>query len=140
MTKRILVMGLPGSGKTTLAAKLFVELLPDCLWLNADIIREQYNDWDFSHEGRIRQATRMLELANTSKTTFVIADFVCPLKEMREIFNADVLVWMDTIDKGRFADTNQIFTPPVCVDYHVTDWNDPWVHRIANDLKNDHTN
>jgi adenylylsulfate kinase len=133
-------MGLPGSGKTTLAEKLSVDLFPNCLWLNADIIREQYNDWDFSYEGRIRQATRMLELANTSKTTFVIADFVCPLQEMREIFNADVLVWMDTIDKGRFADTNQIFTPPVCVDYHVTDWNDPWVHRIANDLKNDHTN
>jgi adenylylsulfate kinase len=54
---KILLFGLPGSGKSTLAEQL-AKLL-NGVWLNADEIRKEYNDWDFSMEGRIRQANRM---------------------------------------------------------------------------------
>lgn len=112
MTKRILVMGLPGSGKTTLAQQIVKKLSPDILHLNADRIREEYNDWDFTLEGRIRQAERMRELADKSNCPYVIADFVAPLPEMRAIYAADYTVWMDTISAGRFEDTNKLFVEP----------------------------
>ena len=94
MTQRILIMGLPGSGKTYLASALktyleqhgtradYGELLPTTgfaatvTWFNADDVRRKYNDWDFSREGRIRQSLRMLEFALASDTDYVICDFV----------------------------------------------------------------
>ncbi len=105
-------MGLPGAGKTTLASKL-VPLL-NAEWLNADKIRKEANDWDFSKEGRNRQAQRMADSAEEVKKNnkHVIADFICPTKEARKLFNADYLIWVDTIKKGRFDDTNQMFEPP----------------------------
>lgn len=105
-------MGLPGAGKTTLASKL-VPLL-NAEWLNADKIRKEANDWDFSKEGRNRQAQRMADSAEEIKKNnkHVIADFICPTKEARKLFNADYLIWVDTIKKGRFDDTNQMFEPP----------------------------
>ena len=109
---KILIMGLPGSGKTTLARELSARLFPNCLWLNADNIREEYNDWDFSIAGRMRQSRRMRRLADESYEEYVICDFVAPLKEMRDIFNADLIIWMDTIEEGRFIDTNRIFEEP----------------------------
>ena len=115
---KILVMGLPGSGKTTLATVLAREL--GCAHYNADKVREQFNDWDFTAEGRLRQARRMRELAD--KTDMAICDFVCPLPEMREIFGADVVIWMDTIKEGRFKNTNQIFEEPEEYDLRFTSW------------------
>ena len=110
--KIILIMGLPGSGKTTLAGEL-VPLL-NAKWLNADKVRAEHNDWDFSEEGRVRQANRMKDLANKLKIegNYVVADFVCPTKEARKLFGADFTIWMDTIEKGRFDDTNQMFVKP----------------------------
>ena len=115
-------MGLPGSGKTTLA-KPFAELIGG-IWINADQIRERYNDWDFSIEGRIRQAQRMKHLADGIEMSgkIAVADFVCPTEKARQEFGADYTVWMDTIKEGRFADTNILFEPPLNVDYHVKDW------------------
>ena len=117
---KILVMGLPGSGKTTLASKL-VKLL-NAKWINADKIRKEANDWDFSSEGRIRQAKRMAELANQYKLkgNIVIADFICPTEESRKLFNADFLIWVDTRKKGRYQDTNQMFVKPENFDLRVT--------------------
>ena len=108
--KRILIMGLPGAGKTTLAKQLAEKL--DAQWFNADEIRAKYNDWDFSTDGRIRQSQRMRSLADDSNNAYVIADFVAPLAEMRKIFAADYTIWMDTIDQGRFDDTNRVFEAP----------------------------
>jgi adenylylsulfate kinase len=120
MSKRILIMGLPGSGKTTLAEVLQKTL--QCPWFNADKVREQFNDWDFSVEGRIRQAQRMRDLVDNCPNDheFVIVDFVAPLTLMREIYDADFTVWVDTIQEGRFDDTNKAFTAPEKYDLRVT--------------------
>lgn len=121
---KILIMGLPGSGKSTLAKPL-AELLGG-VWVNADIIRTSYNDWDFSLEGRIRQANRMKHLSDgiVMAGKVAVADFVCPTEETRSKFNPDFTVWMDTISRGRFEDTNDMFETPELVDYHVEKWFD----------------
>lgn len=121
MTKRILIMGLPGAGKTTLALNLLNYLQPSVIWLNADEVRKKYNDWDFSHDGRLRQSIRMRELADKAQTKYVIADFVCPLPEMRGIYDPHFMIWLDTITEGRFNDTNQAFVPPEFYNVRVTE-------------------
>ena len=136
MTKKILVMGLPGSGKTTLSQELVKKLMikHTVSWFNADTVREQFNDWDFSPEGRERQVVRMSKLADESAADFAICDFVCPTDELRAVFKADIVIWMDTIEAGRFEDTNRVFVKPTDATYHVTDWSDKWVKSIAADL------
>ena len=113
-------MGLPGSGKTTLASELAP--LINAKRINADEVRKGANDWDFSKEGRSRQAKRMADLAEKIKDEgdYVIADFICPTPEARSLFPADYIVWVDTIKKGRFDDTNQMFVKPEKYDCHVT--------------------
>ena len=117
---RILIMGLPGSGKTTLALNLFALLSPEALWLNADEIRTKFNDWDFTEEGRLRQSRRMREIADVSNRDYIIADFVCPLPEMRSIYAADYTVWVDTIHSSIYENTNRVFEAPEYYNLHVT--------------------
>ena len=134
--KKILIMGLPGSGKTTLASKL-VPLIK-AKWVNNDEVRKAANDWDFSEEGRTRQSKRMSEVAIKLKNegNNVIADFICPTPEARKLFPADYIVWVDTIQKGRFEDTNQMFVKPEKFDFHVTTQDaNLWAPKIAEDLK-----
>ena len=113
-------MGLPGSGKTTLANELGPML--KAKRLNADEVRKKANDWDFSEEGRKRQAKRMADFALNMREdgSYVVADFICPTPEARSLFPADYIVWMDTIKKGRFDDTNKVFVKPDNYDFHVT--------------------
>lgn len=143
--KKILIMGLPGSGKTTLAQELVTVLRKSAWtvdWLNADEIRTQYNDWDFSEDGRIRQAQRMRHLADTSSSNIVIADFVAPLLDMRTIFSADVTIWMNTLTISRFTDTNRVFVPPSNPHTPPTMWviteqeASRWAQTIADSLRN----
>jgi len=134
--KIILIMGLPGAGKTTLANEL--AKLITCKRLNADEIRKAANDWDFSEEGRKRQAKRMSEAALKIKKegNNVIADFICPTPEARELFPSDYTVWVDTIKEGRFEDTNQMFIKPEKFNFQVTTQDAKmWASRIAEDLK-----
>lgn len=157
--QRILVMGLPGSGKTYFSRylKQYLEKhstlinLPEhatdvewfnyraqIQWFNADDVRKQFNDWDFSETGRIRQSHRMREMADASSANFVICDFVAPLVEMRNNFKADWTIWMDTIDAGRFEDTNRVFVAPEVYDFRITQQNaERWAafvgeHILAN--------
>ena len=118
--KIILIMGLPGSGKTTLASEL-VPLLK-AKWLNADEVRKEANDWDFSADGRTRQAKRMWAKAKEFRDqgNHVVADFVCPTPAARALFPADFIIWVDTIKEGRFDDTNKMFVKPEKYNYHVT--------------------
>ena len=130
MTKRILIMGLPGSGKTTLALALKERL--GAAHYNADQVRKDFNDWDFSPEGRLRQARRMRDLCDSSDTEYAIADFVAPLPEMREIFGATLTIWMDTIDSGRFEDTNKMFVKPTDWDFRITEFeSEYWAQFIV---------
>jgi hypothetical protein len=155
---RILVMGLPGAGKTYFAERLkqFIETngdifkvnpdrvmnyegIPDHAmmkvsvdWFNADEVRKRYNDWDFSRDGRIRQSLRMFEFAMKCSGEFVICDFVAPLPEMRHNFKADWTIWMDTIDAGRYEDTNRAFVPPDVYDFRITEQNaERWVEFVG---------
>ena len=156
MTQRILIMGLPGSGKTTLAgalkkyleehgdityARALQELIDpqvEVTWFNADDVRRKYNDWDFSNDGRIRQSLRMFQFSMESGGDYVICDFVAPLVEQRNNFKADWTIWLDTIREGRYADTNALFQEPEQYDFRVTEQNaEKWAefigeHIIAN--------
>ena len=118
--KRILIMGLPGAGKTTLARALQIRL--NSAHFNADKVRALFNDWDFSDQGRIRQSQRMRDLADACDTDYVIADFVAPLAEMRTVYDADYVIWMDTIQQSRFEDTNRVFEPPETYNLRITDF------------------
>ena len=120
-TKKILIIGLPGSGKTTLAIKLKKIIKAD--WINADNIRKKYKDWDFSKSGILRQALRMRDLAKKSKKKYVVADFVCPYEKGRKIFKPNYLIWMDTIKKGRYPTFDKIFQKPKNYDLRLSEKN-----------------
>ena len=161
MAQRILIMGLPGSGKTTLAQALKTYLeengdlykinpnrllnyegipSPNMLkvgvdWFNADDVRKKFNDWDFSKEGRIRQSLRMLQFAIECSGEYVICDFVAPLVEMRNNFKADWTIWVDTIREGRYADTNAAFVEPEVYDFRITEQNaEKWAEFIGSHI------
>lgn len=153
--QKILIMGLPGAGKTYFAERLkhwlehhgtmsysrmanqeatlsALSMKATVDWFNADDVRKKFNDWDFSKEGRIRQSLRMAEFALRCSGDYVICDFVAPLPEMRHNFKADWTIWMDTIDKGRYEDTNKAFTPPEIYDFRITEQNaEKWVQVVG---------
>ena len=137
--KIILIMGLPGSGKTTLASNL-VPLL-EAKWLNADEVRKEADDWDFSPEGRQLQSLRMAKLAEKAvgENRVVVADFVCPTEQTRKEFKADYTIWMNTIKEGRFEDTNKMFEEPNNYDFKVTHMEaDMWAFLIKQDILDKH--
>ena len=128
-------MGLPGAGKTTLANELGPLL--KAKRVNADEVRKSANDWDFSEEGRKRQSKRMSKLALNLKNegNYVIADFICPTPEARNLFPADFIIWVDTIQEGRFEDTNQMFVKPEKYDFHVTSQDAKlWAPKIIKEI------
>ena len=151
MSQRILIMGLPGAGKTTLAGglKRYLEehgeisyaratqepigsFNCEVTWFNADDIRRKYNDWDFSNDGRIRQSIRMFQFSMEAGGEYVICDFVAPLVEMRNNFKADWTIWVDTIEAGRFEDTNKAFVPPEQYDFRITEQNcEKWAEFVG---------
>tara|TARA_A100001234_G_scaffold172949_1_gene154395 strand:- start:488 stop:895 length:408 start_codon:yes stop_codon:yes gene_type:complete len=133
--KIILIMGLPGAGKTTLAEELAPKL--NAKRLNADEVRKEANDWDFSEDGRKRQAKRMADFALKLKNqgNYVVADFICPTPEARSLFPADFVIWVDTIKEGRFDDTNQMFVKPEKYDFHVTTQDAKfWADKIIKEI------
>ena len=131
---KILIMGLPGSGKTHLAERL--QPLLNAAWYNADRVREMANDWDFSPEGRERQSMRMRTFADFEKSNnrIVICDFVCPTNNTQDNFDPDIVIWMDTIQEGRFDDTNKMFEKPLSIDFHITELNENNHINISKEL------
>jgi hypothetical protein len=159
MPQKILIMGLPGAGKTFLATALKkfletnssirhmpisrtvnMEMAPatySCSvdWFNADEIRKRYNDWDFSNEGRIRQSIRMADFALSCTSDYVICDFVAPLVEQRNNFKADWTIWVDTITAGRYEDTNKAFVEPEVYDFRITEQDaEKWAEFVGNHI------
>ena len=134
---KILIMGLPGSGKTTLAEQL-ADRLP-AVWFNADEIRNNINkDLSFSDNDRIEQARRMSLLCDIALrnrvVSYTIADFVCPTDQTRKTFSPDIIIWMNTIQKGRFQDTNKIFEKPDFYNIEITTW-DYDINNIFEQIK-----
>jgi len=131
-------MGLSGAGKTTLAEKIITELKQSgtVTWFNADQVRKEYNDWDFSIEGRLKQAKRLRSLANKSSSDFVVVDFIAPLPEQRETFDADFTVWVDTTESSRYRDTDSLFQPPSEYNYRVNDYSDNHVNNVLQLITN----
>ncbi len=117
----IQIIGLPGSGKTELAKALKERI--NAVHFNADEVRAGLNnDLGFTAEDRVEQARRMGELSRlVSKQGFpVIVDFVCPTDETRRAFGfADVIVWVDRIEQGRFEDTNKMWQDPEYCDIRI---------------------
>lgn len=156
MTQRILIMGLPGAGKTTLATDLkkylekhgeisYSRALNEQIgnfncqvtWFNADDVRRKYNDWDFSKDGRIRQSLRMFQFSLEAGGDYVICDFVAPLVEMRNNFKADWTIWVDTIKESRYEDTNKAFVEPEQYDFRITEQNsEKWAAFIGDHIIN----
>ena len=132
---KVLLLGLPGSGKSTLAEPVAKAL--GAVWINADQVRERYDDWDFSMEGRIRQSSRMKHLSDgvVMAGNVAITDFVCPTEEARSNFDADFVVWMDTIEEGRFEDTNKVFVLPANYDLRITEWSDVNEETLENAIR-----
>lgn len=132
--KKILICGLPGTGKTTFARELRKQLQligKTAAWLNADDIRNTYNDWDFTIEGRIRQSVRMVDLSSGMMTDYVICDFVAPTENIRNIFSPDYTFWMNTEEKSEYEDTNSIWEDPSYSDFIITEKNAPEMVKIA---------
>lgn len=133
---KILIFGLPGSGKSTLAEP-FAELIGG-VHINADAVRTKYDDWDFTPEGRMRQAQRMKHLADgvVMAGRIAVADFVCPTEQARIEFAPDYTVWMDTTQAGRFEDTNKMFEEPNNYNYHVATWFNDTHQQLAEVVTN----
>lgn len=137
MRKKILILGLPGAGKTTLARPLAARL--GAVWFNADEVRANVNkDLGFSEADRIEQAARMGWLCDrvVEAGHCAIADFVCPTEATRAAFQksgAAFVIWVDRIQSGRFADTNRLFQPPVAFDLRTEAFGSPdyWADLAA---------
>ena len=162
---KILICGLPGSGKTWLAERL-VHNIDNCAWFNADVIRTASNDWDFTPEGRVRQAHRMKTFADfeVSHGRSVICDFVAPTENSRLSFKPDYLIWLNTIKEGRvvenkkeeletakdhpfevenlensdaFKDTTRMFEPPSNAEKIITSFmSDEEIKSLALEIQN----
>jgi adenylylsulfate kinase len=142
--QKVLIMGLPGAGKTTLAKALINELIEagkTVKWFNADQVRKDNDDWDFSDAGRMRQAHRMNHLAKESNVDFVICDFVCPTPLLRAIYNPHYNIWVDTIIKSRFEDTDDKFVPPTNYQYRLIEQDAEWhAKQITENILNKENN
>ena len=162
---KILICGLPGSGKTWLAERL-VDNIDNCAWVNADVIRTASNDWDFTTEGRVRQANRMKTFADfeVCHGRSVICDFVAPTENSRLSFKPDYLIWLNTIKEGRvvenkkeeletakdlpfevenlensdaFKDTTRMFEPPSNAEKIITSFmSDEEIKSLALEIQN----
>jgi adenylylsulfate kinase len=115
----------------------------NAIHLNADEVRKELNDWDFTPTGRTRQAERMKTYAekHIKANRVVIADFVCPTEQTRQDFGADYIVYMDTIKESQYEDTNKMFEEPTNYDFKVNHYDAyMWAFLIKQDILDKHGN
>jgi adenylylsulfate kinase len=137
LVKKVLIMGLPGAGKTTLAAALVPRL--NAVHFNADAVRENINkDLGFTHEDRVEHARRMGWLCDrvVDAGTYALADFICPTEKTRAAFGDAFVVWLDRIKASRFPDTDAMFEAPAHYDVRVTAEGGPayWAEKVCDKL------
>ena len=134
-------MGLPGSGKTTLAEKLVSKL--GAAWFNADAVRQDiYSELGFSEEDRIAHAKRMenFVIGQEWGGLMLLQTLFAQQKKPRDAFNADFVVWVDRIMEGRYEDTNKMFQRPMNYDVRLTDGTaDEWVNQVMEKLEETET-
>jgi adenylylsulfate kinase len=139
--RKLLIMGLPGAGKTTLVNAIAPRL--NAVVFNADEVRANINrDLGFSEEDRIEHARRMGWLCDQVVKTggFAVADFICPTPATRAAYlqgGEAFVVWLNRIERGRFEDTNQLFTPPENPDIEVKAEGTPefWAEKIVQKVR-----
>ena len=136
MKRKILIMGLPGGGKTTLAEILTQKL--NAVWFNADAVRQDiYSELGFSESDRLEHAKRMGKLCEWASLggNYSIADFICPTQETRDAFNADFTIWVDRITEGRYEDTNKMFEKPMHYDVRLIEGSaEEWAEKVISKL------
>ena len=132
MNNKLLVMGLNDSGKTTFDKKLAYAL--NSPHLNADDVRKQAKDWDFSPEGRVRQCLRMKDMAEAIDG-WVVCDFICPTEELRQLFEPALLIWLNTVKHSRYDDTNKMFEPPEWFHFQVRNKQDSLFDLVVKQIK-----
>jgi len=133
----ILIYGLPTSGKSTLSEKIIaITGTENVKHINADKVRQAWNDWNFDDMSRVRQAKRMHGIANLNAAESIntIVDFVCPFNDYRRLPAWDYKIWVNTIEEGPYEDTNKIFEKPASdtVDLTITSWEE--VDAIAQEI------
>ena len=67
---------------------------------------------------------------------FVVCDFVCPTKATRKNFDADIVVWMDTIKESNYKDTDSIFEEPQNINLRISEWNQYNPKEVAKLIRN----
>ena len=138
MAIKVVVMGLPGAGKTTLSNTLSNNLIDQQYTvkrINADEIRTAYDDWDFSITGRLRQAYRFFSMSENINEDIVVCDFIAPISESIEIFKPDYIIWMDTIKNCRYEDTQELFVNPKEFNIRIQDFTNIDIDNIVNDIQ-----
>jgi len=130
---KILIFGLSGSGKTTLATELNRRFYYPRI--NGDVVRHHFDDWDFSLEGRLRQANRIKSLSDNVENCLI--DFVAPLEEYRQIINPTYSIWMNTVQESKYKDTDLLFEKPTKVNKIITsfDYDIDEIDREINEIK-----
>lgn len=137
---RILIFGLPGSGKTTIADKL-KNILDNNNFtidrINGDLVRTFTGNNDYSFSGRMKQSADIIEISYKSQADIVISDFIAPYDITRYCFKPDIAIWMNTINTGRYEDTNKIFEYPTIDCLHIENFNyDSILNGIVQDIQN----
>jgi hypothetical protein len=127
---RILVMGLPGSSRSSIVHKLANVIAEEASILDSYGLRQQFKDIDFTEDGQMRHCYRILDLARAATTPVTVINMTCPLPKMREILNPDIIVWASDGNECPYSELNEMFVPPMKHDIECKDSSDSTISDI----------